>query len=88
MQATIGAHTEPPRASPMIMEPDATIKPPNPTINRSTSTPGSDTTTSVQQTEESIIRPSDHITEHDETSYLDDEILVDSLGDFDLNSMS
>ena len=43
-----GAHTEPPRASPTIMEPDVTTKPTNPTINRAESTSGSDTTTSVQ----------------------------------------
>ena len=43
-----GAHTEPPRASPTIMELDATIEPTNPTINRAESTLGSDTTTSVQ----------------------------------------
>jgi len=44
----IGAHTEPPRASPIIMEPDATTEPTNPTINRAESTLGSDTTTLVQ----------------------------------------
>ena len=68
------------------MEPDATIEPTNPTINRAESTPGSDTTTSVQQTGESTIRPGNHVTEHDETSDSDDEILVDSPGEFDLNS--
>ena len=30
----IGAHTEPPRASPTITEPNATTEPTNPTINR------------------------------------------------------
>jgi len=54
---TTGAHKEPPRASPTIVEPDATTEPTNPTINRAESTPGSDTTTSVQQTGESTIRP-------------------------------
>ena len=44
----IGAHTEPPRASPTIAEPDATTEPTNPTINIAELTPGSDTTTSVQ----------------------------------------
>ena len=29
----IGAHIEPPRASPIIAEPDATTEPTNPTIN-------------------------------------------------------
>ena len=43
-----GAHTEPPRASPTIAEPDVTTEPTNPTINRAELTPGSDTTTSVQ----------------------------------------
>ena len=45
---TIGAHTKPPKASPIIMEPDATTEPTNPTINRAESTLGSNTTTSVQ----------------------------------------
>jgi len=87
-----GAHTEPPRASPTITEPDATIEPTNPTINRAESTPGSDTTTSVQQTGESTIRLGNHFTEHDETSDLDDEILAYSPGEmhspgkFDLNN--
>ena len=44
----IGAHTEPPRASPTIAEPNATIELTNPTINIAESTLGSDTTTSVQ----------------------------------------
>ena len=44
----IGAHTEPPRGSPTIAEPDTTTEPTNPTINRAESTLGSDTTTSVQ----------------------------------------
>ena len=44
----IGAHTELPRASPTIAEPDATTEPTNPTINRAESTLGSNTTTSVQ----------------------------------------
>ena len=88
----IGAHTEPPRASPTIMEPDATTEPTNPTINRAKSTLGSDTTTSVQQTEESTIRLGNHFTKHDETSDSDDEILAYSLGEmhspceFDLSS--
>ena len=88
----IGAHTELPRASPTIMGPDATTKPTNPTINRAESTLGSDTTALVQQTRESTICPGDHITEHDETSDSDDEILayspgkMHSLGEFDLNS--
>ena len=43
----IGAHTEPTRACPTITEPDATIEPTNPTINRVESTLGSDTTTLV-----------------------------------------
>ena len=43
-----GAHTKPPRASPIIIESDATSEPTNPTINRAESTPGSDTTTFVQ----------------------------------------
>ena len=87
-----GAHTEPTRASPMIAEPDATIEPTNPTINRPELTLGSDTTTSVQQTGESTIRLGNHITKHDETSDSNDEILVDSPGvlhspgEFDLNS--
>ena len=87
-----GAHTEPPRASPTIVEPDATTKPTNPTTNRAESTPGSDTTTSVQQTRESTIRLVNHFTKHDETSDLDDDILayspgeMHSLGEFDLNS--
>jgi len=89
---TTGEHIEPPRASPIIAEPDATIEPTNPTINRVESTLGSDTTTLVQQTGESTIRPGNHITEHDETSDSDDEILVYSLGEMhspsesDLNS--
>ena len=82
----IGAHTELPRASPTIMGPDATTKPTNPTINRAESTLGSDTTALVQQTRESTICPGDHITEHDETSDSDDEILAYSLGEIDLNS--
>ena len=44
---TIGAHTEPPRASPTIMEPNTITEPTNPTINRAESTLGSDTTTLV-----------------------------------------
>ena len=86
------AHTEPPKATPTITEPDATIEPTNPTINRAESTLGSDTTTSVQQIGESTIRPGNHFTEHDETLNLDDEILayspgeMHSLGKFDLNS--
>ena len=44
----IGAHTEPPRASPTIAEPNATIELTNPTINIAESTLGSDTTSSVQ----------------------------------------
>jgi len=43
-----GAHTEPPRAFPTIVEPNVTTEPTNSTINRAESTPGSDTTTSVQ----------------------------------------
>ena len=88
----IGLHIEPPKASPIIAEPDATIEPTNPTINRVESTLGSDTTTLVQQTGESTIRPGNHITEHDETLDLDDEILAYSPGEmhtpseFDLNS--
>ena len=80
-----GAHTEPPRASPTIMEPDATTEPTNPTINRAESTLGSDTTTLGQQTGESTIRLGNHFTEHD-------EILAYSPGkmhspdEFDLNS--
>ena len=46
----IGAHIEPPRASPTIVEPDMINELTNPTINRAESTPRSDTTTSVQQT--------------------------------------
>ena len=74
------------------MEPNVTTEPTNPTINRAKSTLGSDTTTSVQQTEESIIRSGNHVTEHDETSDLDDDILAYSLGEmhslvkFNLNS--
>ena len=89
---TIGAHTEPPRVSPTIVEHDATIEPNNPTINRAKSTLAFDTTTLVQQTRESTIRPGNHVTEHDETSNLDNEILayspgkMHSLGEFDLNS--
>ena len=75
-----GAHTEPPRASPTITKPDATTKPTNPTINRAESTLGSDTTTLVQQTGESTIRPGNYVTEHDETSDSDDEILAYSPG--------
>ena len=75
-----GAHTEPPGASPTIAEPDATTEPTNPTINRAESTPGSDTTTSVQQTGESTIYLGNRITRHDETSDLNDEILAYSLG--------
>ena len=59
----IGAHTEPPMASPITVEPDATIEPTNPTINRAESTLGFDTTTLVQQIEESTIRPGNHFTE-------------------------
>ena len=87
-----GAHIEPPRASPTIMEPNVTTKPTNPTINRAESTLGSDTTTLVQQTGESTIRLGNHVTEHDETSDSDDEILAYSPGEmhtpgeFDLNS--
>jgi len=87
-----GAHTEPPRASPTIMEPDATIEPTNPTTNRAESTLGSDTTTSVQQTQESTIHPCIHFTEQDETSDSFDVILayspgeMHSPGEFDLNS--
>ena len=44
---TTGAHKEPPRASPTIVEPDATTEPTNPTINRAESTLGSNTTTLV-----------------------------------------
>ena len=61
-------------------------------MNRAKSTLGSDTTTLVQQIGESTIRLGNHITEHDETSDLDDEILAYSLGEmqspgkFDLNS--
>ena len=40
-------HIEPPRASPTIVEPDATTEPTNPTINRAKSTLWSNTTTSV-----------------------------------------
>ena len=86
------AHTEPPRASPTIVEPDATTEPTDPTINRAESTLGSDTTTFVQQTEESTIQPGYHFTEHDETSDSDDEILVyspgeiHSPGEFNLNN--
>jgi len=75
------------------VEPDATTEPTNPTINRAESTLGSDTTTSVQQIEESTICPGNHFTEHDETSNSNDEILVyspgemHSLGEFDLNSI-
>ena len=83
---TIGAHIEPPRASPTIAEPDATTEPTNPTINRAESTLGSNTTTSVQQTGESTIRLGNHFTEHDETSDSDDEILVYSPGEFNLNN--
>ena len=88
---TTGAHTEPPMASPTIAEPDATTEPTNPTINRAESTPGSDTTTSVQQTRESTIHPGNHFTKHDETSDSGDEILayspgeMHSSGEFDLN---
>ena len=88
----IGAHTEPPRASPTITEPDATTEPTNPTINRAESTPGSDTPTLVQQTRESTTHPGHHVTEHDETSDLEDEILAYSPGEmhspceFNLNS--
>ena len=88
----IGAHTEPPRASPTIAEPDATTEPTNPTINRVESTLGSNTTTLVQQTRESTIHLGNHVTEHDETSDSDNEILAYSLGEmhspgeFDLNS--
>ena len=56
------AHIEPPRASPTITEPDKTTEPTNPTINRAKSTPGSDTTTSVQQTGESTVRLGNHVT--------------------------
>jgi hypothetical protein len=56
------------------MELDVTTKPTNPTINRTESTPGSDTTTLVQQTKESTICPSNHVTELDETLDSDDEI--------------
>ena len=77
----IGAHTEPPRASPTIAEPDATTKPTNPTINRVESTLGSNTTTSVQQTRESTIHPGNHFTKHDETSNSNDEILAYSPGE-------
>ena len=89
---TTVAHTEPPRASPTIMEPNATTEPTNPTINRAESTLGSDTTTSVQQTGESTICLGNHVTEHDETSDLNDEILayspgeMHSPGEFDLNN--
>ena len=61
-------------------------------MNRAKSTLGSDTTTLVQQTGESTIRLGNHITEHDETSDLDDDILayspreMHSPGEFDLNS--
>ena len=88
---TTGAHTEPPRASPTITEPNATTDPTNPTINRAESTLGSNTTTSVQQTGESTIHPGNHVTKHDETSDSDDEILayspgeMHSPGEFDLN---
>ena len=74
------------------MEPDTTTEPTNPTINRAESTPGSDTTTSVQQTGESTVRLGNHVTEHDETSDSDNEILayspgkMHSPGEFDLNS--
>ena len=73
------------------MEPDVTTEPTNPTINWTESTPGSDTTTSVQQTRESTIRLVNHFTKHDETSDLDDEILayspgeMHSPGEFDVN---
>ena len=89
---TTGAHTEPPRASPTITEPDATTEPTNPTINRAESTLGSDTPTLVQQTRESTICLGNHVTEHDETSDSNNEILAYSLGEmhspgeFDLNS--
>ena len=69
-----------------------TTEPTNPTINRAKSTLGSDTTTSVQETGESTIRPGNHFTKHDETSNSDDEILayspgeMHSPGEFNLNS--
>ncbi|XP_066323988.1 uncharacterized protein [Miscanthus floridulus] len=87
------AHTEPPRASPTIVEPDATTEPTNPTLHRPESTLGSDTTTLVQQTEESTIHPGNHNTKHDETSDSDNEILayspgeMHSPGEFDHNSI-
>ena len=74
------------------MEPDATTKPTNPNIDRAESTPGSDTTTSVQQTGESTIHPGNHVTKRDETSDSNDEILAYSLGEmhssgeFDVNN--
>jgi hypothetical protein len=77
---------------PTIVEPNATTKPTNSTISRVESTPGFDTTTSVQQTRESMICLGNHFTEHDETSDSNDEILTYSLGEmhspgeFDLNS--
>ena len=76
-----GAHIEPRRASPTIAEPNVTIEPTNPTINRAKLTPGSDTTTSVQQTRESTIHPGNHFTKHDETSDSGDEILAYSPGE-------
>ena len=74
------------------MKPDANTEPTNPTINRAESTPGSDTTTSVQQTGESTIYLGNRITRHDETSDSNNEILaystgeMHSPGEFDLNS--